>query len=152
MLRPLCRGILICSWLGCPCGPQLLRLSHPWMPRVFWYSWLLPHELSWMRKWTFRISELVLSVSLWSWLLAMICSSSVGCLTYLLGCFLWASLCQVLCAEYLCHKCFSDFHVRLYLDCLLVCMWVFSCVMSLFTGWNVSCVCGSYYSEWEWVI
>ena len=28
MLRTLCRGITICTLLGCPFVPQLLRLSH----------------------------------------------------------------------------------------------------------------------------
>ena len=65
VLRLLCRGIPIRSWLGCLCGPQSMRLSHPWMPPLFCYFWLLPHESSWMRKRAFQISELVFSVLIW---------------------------------------------------------------------------------------
>ena len=151
MLRPLCRGISIRSLMGFPCGPQVLSLSHPRMPQVFCYSWLLTREFSLMRKWAFRISELVFSVSLWLWLLAMMRFSTVDCLTYLLGYLLWAYLCQFLCSEYLCHKYFVDFHVCFYLDCLLGCMWVFLCVMLWCTGWNICFVCVSFYSDWEWV-
>ena len=83
--RLLCRVIPIRSLLGCLFVPQLLRLSHHWIPRVFLYSWLLPHVLSWTRKWDSWISELASSVSLWLLSLATMHSSSVDCSVYPLG-------------------------------------------------------------------
>ena len=121
------------------------------MPLVFCYSWLLLHVFSWMRKWDFWISELVSSVWPWSWILVMMHLSTVDCSTYLLGCLLWTYVCQVLCNKYLCRKYFVDFHVRVYLDCLLGCMWVVACVMSWCTGWIIWFVCVSFsLSENEW--
>ena len=137
----------------CPCEPQSLRLSYLWMPLVFWYSWFLSHVLSWTRKWAFRISELVSSVSLWSWLLDMMRLSTVDCSAYILGCLLWALLCQVLGAEHVCHKYFFDFHVCLYLDLMLGFMWVFACVVLFCRDWSIWIfVCYFILNENEWHI
>ena len=92
LTRPLCCGIPILSLPGYLYLPQLLRLSHCWMPRVFWYSWMLPHVFSWTRKWAFRVSELASSLSLWFFSLATMCLSSIDYSDYLLGCFLFASI------------------------------------------------------------
>ena len=123
------------------------------MPLVFWYSWLIPHVFSWTRKWDFRISELGSSVSLWSWLLAMMHSLTVDCSAYLIECLVWASLCQVLGAKYLCHKYFVDFHVRLYLYFLFGCIWVVACVILFCMDWSIWIFCVSFIlSENEWHI
>ena len=152
-LRTLCRGIPIRSLLGCPFVLQLLHLSHIWISWVFCYSWLMSHVFSWTRKWDFRISELTSSVYLWSGLLDMMRLLNVDCSAYLLWCLLWSSLCQVPGVEYLCHKYFVDFHVRLYLDFLLKCVWVVACIILFRRDWNIWIFCvGFILIENEWHI
>ena len=64
-----------------------------------------------------------------------------GLVAYLLECLLWASLCQFPGAEYLCHKYFVGFHVCLYLDFLLECLWVVACVILFGRDWNIWIFC-----------
>ena len=67
---------------------------------------------------------------------------SVDCSVYISGCLLWAYLCQVLCAVYVCHKYFIDFHVRLYLDCLFgVYVSVFMCYVMMYGLKYFFCLC-----------
>ena len=123
------------------------------MSQLFCYSWLLPHVLSWTIKLASLIYELASSLLLWLLLIATMCLSSIDCSAYLLGCLVWAPLCKVPGAEYLCHKYFFAFHERLYLNFLLECVWVVACVILFCRDWYICIFCVSFIlSENEWHI
>ena len=118
--------------MGCPFVPQSLRLSHLWIPRVFFYSWLLPHGL--LNK-KMGFSDFLFGVFSIALIVVTSHDSFVECWlfslpfrVFVISIPLSTSWCWIFMSEY-----FFYYHVLLYLDFLLECVWVVVCVI-LFEG------------------